>query len=550
MLARQPVRYALFALVLLVAAGASGAATPASSAADRVRSHVEFLSSDLLEGRGTGTRGHEIAAAYVAAQFRALGLVPAGEQGGWYQWVPLRRATLVAGKSSVILLDGGKPVGLADGALSVRPSLTEKVRSFDAGLVFAGYGIDDARFGFNDYAGLDARGKIVVVFRGVPAGLPSDVAAHLQGAKTRFAALHGAVGLIELSPRSSGSMSGMPPSGKRGGRAVNWVDASGKAGDDGMRARISASPDAASRLFEGAQQSLASARAAAAVRGARPHGFALRPLLRIQSESQWEDFKSPEVIALLPGSDPALKDQYIAMMGHLDHLGLKLDARPGEDAIYNGALDNAAGVATTLEVARQFVDSGKAPRRSLLFVIHTGEELGLLGADYFAAHPTVPIERIDGAVDLDMPVALYPFTDVTAFGGDHSTIALAVAEAGKAMGVKVSPDPMPDQAIFTRSDHYRFVERGIPAILLMTGYANGGKQQWDEFFAMRYHQVGDDLTQAIQWDSLARYSELNYRIARQLADAPQRPMWYQGNYFGDLFAPGQPRASRAAGATP
>lgn len=543
--------YRLIALPPAALAAGAALATPAhgapdSAAAARVRAHVEYLADDLLEGRGTGTRGHELAAAYVVSQFRALGLQPAGEKGGWYQWVPFRRATAVAGKNNATLLESGKPAALPATALTLSPSLTEKNRKFDAGLLFVGYGLDDRRSGFDDYAGLNARGKVVVVFRGVPKGVPSDIAAHLQGTKDKVAASHGAIGIIEISPRAERASASLDAVSARGASAVDWVDASGKAGQEpaGLRARLSVTPEGAKRLFTGAQQSLAAARKEAARKGARPRGFALVPVVRIDSQSQWEDFKSPEVIAMLPGTDPALKSEYVAMMGHLDHLGLRKDAKPGEDNVYNGALDNAAGVATTLEVAHQFVTSGKAPRRSLLFVIHTAEELGLLGADYFAAHPTVPIGQIVGGVDLDMPVSLYPFTDVTAFGGDHSTIARAVAAAGKAMGVKVSPDPMPEEAIFTRSDHYRFVERGIPAILLMTGYANGGKAQWDDFFQKRYHQVDDDLKQPIQWESLARYGELNYRIARQLADANERPMWYQDNYFGDLFAPGTARAPK------
>jgi hypothetical protein len=543
---------ARLALLPLAAFATSAIAVPpmaaGNPAADRVRAHVEFLASDLLEGRGTGTRGHEIAASYVASRFDSLGLKPAGENGSWYQWVPFRRATLVEGKTTLAMLDGGKPVALDADAITIRPSLTEKQRKLDAGVVFAGYGLDDSRLRLNDYSGLDVRGKIVVVFRGVPDGLPSDIAAHLSGSKDKAAAAHGALGLIEIpvvapKPARPGASG---PASARGSSAVDWVDASGKAGGEpqGLRVRLNLKQPAAERLFAGASKSLADVRKQAQAKGARPRGFALRPVIRIDSESAWNDFKSPEVIALLPGTDPALKDQYVAMMGHLDHLGLKKDAKPGEDNVYNGALDNAAGVATLLEAAREFVDSGKAPRRSILFIAHTGEELGLLGADYFAAHPTVPIASIVGGVDLDMPVPLYQFNDVVAFGGDHSTIAAAIAEAGKAMNISVSPDPMPQESIFTRSDHYRFVERGVPAILLFTGYGNGGKDKFEDFFAKRYHQVSDDLSQPILWDAAARYAEFNYRIARQLADADQRPMWYQGNYFGDLFAPKAPRAAK------
>ena len=537
----------LIALPLVLLAGSAAIAAPAADplAAARVRAHVEYLADDLLEGRGTGTRGHEIAAAYVASQFRALGLQPAGEKGGWYQWVPFRRASLVPGKSSIAMTLDGKTVPVSEFDLGLRPSLTDKSRAVDAGMVFVGYGISDPALGIDDYAGLDVKGKIVVMLRGTPDGLPSDIAAHLGSSKNGLAAARGAVGTLEISAAAPRT----PPLAKpvsllANSRAVDWVDASGKAGsENGLRVRLSASRGMAEKLFEGARKSLAAVRAEAAKKGARPRGFALKPALSISSESTWEDFKSPEVVAMLPGSDPKLKSEYVAMMGHLDHLGLKKDAKPGEDNVYNGALDNASGVATLIEAARGFVESGKPPRRSVLFVVHTGEEMGLLGADYFASHPTVPIGQIVGGVDLDMPVPLYQFTDVVAFGGDHSTIGAAVAEAGKAMNISVSPDPMPEQAIFTRSDHYRFVERGVPAILLFTGYGNGGKEKFDDFFKNHYHSLSDDTKLPILWDAAARYAEFNYRIARQLADADARPMWYQGNYFGNLFAPGTARAA-------
>jgi len=543
----------------VLASGATQAAPPPlappasnSAAAARVRAHVEFLADDLLEGRGTGTRGHEIAAAYVAGQFRAMGLQPGGENGGWYQWVPLRRATLVPGKTNITMTLAGRTAPVSEFDIGLRPSITDRNRVIDAGMVFAGYGLSDAALGIDDYAGLDLRGKIVVVLRGTPDGFPGDIAAHLASTKDRVAAAFGAVGLLELDPHAPRpSAAKLPPVSLHPRRAaVDWVDKAGRSGptSGGLRLMLTASAQFAERLFAGAPKGLAAIRAGA--RRARPRGFALQPILSIRSESAWEDFRSPEVIGRLPGADPALRDEYVALMGHLDHLGLKKDARPGEDNIYNGALDNAAGVATLLEAARGFVDSGRAPRRSILFIAHTAEEIGLLGADYFAAHPTVPIGQIVGAVDLDMPVPLYQFTDVVAFGGDHSTIARAVADAGKAMNISVSPDPMPQEAIFTRSDHYRFVERGVPAILLFTGFGNGGKDRFDDFFARHYHQPSDDLKLPILWDAAARYAEFNYRIARQLADAATRPMWYQGNYFGNRFAPAAPRAPALRGTVP
>ncbi len=537
----------LIAAALLVIA-ATAQAQPASSVEQditrRIRADVEFLASDSLEGRDTGSRGYLIAADYVAAQFRAIGLEPAGDNGSWFQQVPFRRASYER-QPVLTMAIGGRNVTLNPGKdATVRPSVTEKARQLSAGFVFVGYGIKDARHNIDDYRGLDLKGKIAVALSGTPKGLPSDVDAHLASAKDGFAAAAGAVGFLEI-PRNDGSR-GNPVA--RGGRPlIDWVDQSGKAGSvpPGLRLQMAVSSGWAERLFEGAAKSLdAVRREAKANSRVSPRGFPLLPVVAIQSDSKWEDFTSPEVVGVLKGSDPALAAEHVVLMGHLDHLGMRPDAKPGEDAVYNGAIDNAAGVATMLEAARQFAAQPVRPRRSVLFVANTGEERGLLGADYFANHPTVPAQSIVGAVDLDMPMLLYPFTDVIAFGADHSTIGAVVTEAGRSMGVAVSPDPMPEEAIFTRSDHYMLVKRGIPAVLLMTGHANGGKGHWDSFLGKTYHTPKDDLTQKIDWEAGARYALLNYRIAKAMADAPQRPMWLQGDYFGDLFDPRGPRATR------
>jgi hypothetical protein len=530
------------AFLLLATPGLAQAPAADPGIARRIQADVEFLASDHLEGRDTGSRGHAIAADYVASQFRAIGLEPAGEKGGWFQQVPFRRASFEQ-PPRLTLTIGGKAIQLEQGKdVGLRPSVTDKVRKLSAGFVFVGYGLQDQRYGFDDYRGLDVRGKIVVALNGTPDGLPSDVAAHLGASKDQVAAAAGAIGIIELSRNDGSAGRGDPV--RRGSRPlIDWVDANGRAGSvpAGLILQLSLSQDMAARLFEGAPKSLSAIRAEAKAKG-RPNGFALAPTISLEATSKWEDFTSPEVIGLLKGSDSTLAAEHVVLMGHLDHLGIRPDAKPGEDAIFNGALDNAAGVATMLEAARQFAAQPVRPKRSVLFIANTGEERGLLGADYYANHPTVPAASIVGLVDLDMPVLLYHFTDVTAFGADHSTIGATVADAGRSMGISVSPDPMPQEAIFTRSDHYQFVRKGVPAVLLMTGYANGGKEKWDGYLGKVYHSPQDDLSQKIDWDSGARYALLNYRISREMADAPQRPMWLKGDYFGELFDPKGPRA--------
>ena len=528
----------LAAILLCLSLAAAAAPVADQLAADRIHGHVQFLASDELEGRDTGSRGHAIAAQYVASQFTALGLKPGGPGGSWFLAVPLRRASH-AQPQQVTLKVGGKSRLLDNVDVGLRPSLTAKQRSIDAGLVFVGHGIVAPRLGIDEYAGLDVRGKIVVVLRGAPAGLPAEVAAHLDLTKDQVAAAKGAIGIAELT---YGDPPGYNPAPGISRPVLDWVDAAGASGKAGSIGVVLVfSPTLSRQVFQGVPRSLDQIGSSAD----RPiRGFPLPGRLSIVATSAWQDFSSPEVIGLLPGGDPRLGREYVVLMAHLDHLGVKPVVRPGEDAIYNGALDNAAGVATMIEAARNFVTSGNPPRRSILFIANTGEEPGMLGAGYFASHSTVPLKQVVAAVNLDMPLLTYDFTDVIAFGADHSTIGRTVADAAHEMGVSVSPDPMPQERLFVRSDHYRLVQHGIPSVFLMTGYANGGRAAWARYLTFFYHQPSDDLAQAIRWTAGARFAELNYRIARALANADPRPLWYANDYFGETFAPGGPRAER------
>jgi Zn-dependent M28 family amino/carboxypeptidase len=238
-------------------------------------------------------------------------------------------------------------------------------------------------------------------------------------------------------------------------------------------------------------------------------------------------------------------------MAHLDHIGIR-EPRPNDaanaDRINNGAMDNATGIATLIEVARAFSRSGNRPRRPILIAAVTAEEKGLLGAGYLARHPVVGNGRVISVVNLDMPILTYDFRDVTAFGAEHSTMGPITARAASRMGVRLSPDPLPEEGLFTRSDHYNFVKEGIPSVFLMTGFANGGEREFRGFLATRYHSPGDDLSQPINWQAGAKFAQLNYLIAREIADGAEVPRWYRGSFFGDAFGGNQPRAERPTGA--
>jgi Zn-dependent M28 family amino/carboxypeptidase len=233
----------------------------------------------------------------------------------------------------------------------------------------------------------------------------------------------------------------------------------------------------------------------------------------------------------------------VLLMAHLDHEGVN-PAREGEDKIYNGAMDNATGISTMLEVARAMAETGKRPRRSILFAAVTAEEKGLLGSQYLAKHPVVGNGKLVGVVNLDMPVLLYDFTDVIAFGAEHSTLGPIVKRAGAQMNVALAADPLPQENLFVRSDHYRFVQEGVPSVFLMTGFGNGGDKQFTGFLSTNYHKVSDDLKQPIDWQAGAKFAKINYLIAREIADADEAPRWYAKDFFGDTFAAGQPKAAR------
>ncbi|HMG47444.1 MAG TPA: M28 family metallopeptidase [Allosphingosinicella sp.] len=541
----------LFAALAALAVSASSLAqAPAPEAAefsaDAFRAHVAFLADDLLEGREAGTRGFDIAARYVATQFAGLGLTP-GANGGWYQPVDFAQIRLAGAPTLTV---AGRTFTQGH-ELAMRASADAAPLDLEARLVFAGYGLDMPAHGFDDYRGLDVRGRIVVVLSGTPAGIPSDVAAHLNGDKRRMAAARGAVGLITIRTRADSEATPWARAACGGGRPLTtWVEPGGAPFSDSGGLRFTASVDdsAAHALFQTAPRPLDAVLDDAALPGRRPRGFALHGTARVTREaSQVSRFASENVLAVLPGSDPSVAQEYVLLMAHLDHLGIRepgADDPPGADRINNGAMDNATGIATLIEVARQMSRPGHRSRRPILFAAVTAEEKGLLGAQFLSRHPVTGDGRIVAAVNLDMPVLTYDFQDVTAFGAEHSTMGPIVARAAARMGVGVSPDPLPEEGLFTRSDHYRFVQQGVPAVFLMTGFENGGGARFHAFLDTRYHSVRDDLSQDFNWQAGARFARLNYLIARELADGAEPPRWYEGSFFGDAFGGDRPRARR------
>lgn len=540
----------LLGVVLMVLAGGSAASQTADLSAANIRAHMTFLANDLLQGREAGSAGYDIAAAYVASQMAQVGLIPlgdrpaAGKEASYFQHVPLvaYRAT---DQGSLTLKDAaGHTTALVFGEdYVVRGEPADGQTQLNAPLVFVGFGIVAPEHGRDDYKGVDVRGKIAVVLTGAPKSFQTEERAYYADVRDKRAAAlaHGAVGILTMNTPTREKLNPFANAARQyGSWAMTWRGADGKPFlPSPLPSAGTISLAGAAKLFAGAKTPLADVLAAAESEAGAVPRLPLAQSLSATLHSELKPVESENIVGLLPGADPMLKDQYVVLSAHLDHIGITPPVNG--DSINNGALDNASGVATTLEVARLFTASGKRPRRSVLFLIDTAEEKGLVGAEYFARNPTVPASAIAADVDLDMPILTYDFTDVVAFGADRSSIGPAVRTAAARLDVKLSPDPMPDEGIFTRSDHYRFVQQGVPAVFLMTGFANGGEVAFRDFMANHYHKPSDDLSLPIRYEVGAKFARLNYEITRELADAAARPVWNKGDFFGDKYTASRPR---------
>lgn len=544
--------------VLLLSATLSASDVAAESKPDlkAYRAHVEFLADDLLEGRETGSRGYDIAAKYVASQFALNGAVPMGDvrkdgQRDYLQVIPFRSSLLDPASPVFELTDrNGKTERWTFAEdYYVSSSFFKPEESVTAPLVYVGYGIVAPRFGLDDYAGLDVKGKIVVMLTGSPTSLPGEEAAHYSSGlqKREAAQARGAVGIISLQTPAS-EMVFPFALGKQylGSTRFAWLDKAGNPArfDARLTSGASLSLKAADRLLAHANAKLADLVAAANDKKP-PAKLDFGLTVRIEHRSILKLVTSSNVVAVIPGSDPVLRDEYVVFMGHLDHIGLATNPalKPGDDKINNGAIDNATGIATLIEAARIFA-TGEKPKRSIMLLAVTGEEKGLIGSDYFAMFPTVEKAKLAAVINLDMPILLFDFRDVIAFGIEHSTMDATVRRAVEQRGLSITPDPWPNQRIFTRSDQYSFVKQGIPSIYLFTGVHSfqkdgEGMTAFNTFMQKYYHRPADDLTLPIHWDAALRFVQINVDIGREIANTPERPKWRPGNFFADTFGAGK-----------
>ena len=519
---------------------------------EMIRAHIRFLYDSLLEGRAPGTPGYDIAARYVATQLEGMGLDP-GVAGAWYQPVPLEKAVTDEAASALTLTLNGKEQKLVDAkdyilntyfASPAGQTGSRADSEVSAPLVFVGFGVTAPDQKYDDYAGVDVHGKIVVRIEGAPPSFPSTERAHYSSdvVKAKNALAHGAVGTVDIALPEDWKRypwNWWVPQVQMG--EMRWLDKAGVPHDvfPGLRGNAMLSEEGARKLFAGAPQTLDQAFAAA--RASKPQAFALPGSAYIRTVAVETMIQSSNIIAVLEGSDPALRGQYVVYTAHVDHLGI-CPAVNG-DNVCHGALDNASGTATLLEIARAYARLPKAPRRSVLFAFVTGEEMGLLGSDYFAHFPTVPLNSIVANVNIDgAPGEHYPMKDVVALGAEHSTLGNEVVVAGKVLGYDLVADPMPEENSFIRSDQYSFVLEGVPAVSVEDGVHStdptiDGLEVQKKWLLTRYHTPLDNMDQPMDFRSMAKAAVLNFLIGYQVAQRDQPPRWNKGDFFGTVFGP-------------
>lgn len=504
--------------------------------AEAIKNHIAYLADNRMKGRLPGTPEFDLAGQYVEAEFKKLGLEPAGENGGFRQKVVIRTAKTVAEQNRFHYHSSSQHMDLEYGKdFGVQADFNVASNQVEAPLVFAGYGISAPKLNYDDYKGLDVKGKIVIVLSRVPEGkFGSTETAHLATtrAKVDMAYKQGAVGVLVMPPPTVGGPQGGPasvrgvvlPSGKAEGRGVNpypSIKVVGSLTWTGL-GKILGKPELGSREL-----------AALLYNPSAP--VVIPGSARIQTGTVYEHLESFNVVGKIPGSDPVLKDEYVIHTAHLDHVGI---GRPvNGDSIYNGAHDNASGVASLLEIAKTYQNLKKErPKRSVLIVMVTGEEMGLLGSTYFANNPTVPKEKIVADVNTDMPTILAPLLGVVPLGAEHSTLMATVQKAAGYLGLEVMQDHMPQEVRFVRSDQYSFVLQGIPALHIKYGLKTSDPN-FDldglikNFTQNNYHKPSDELNDSFNFEAGRTYVKLNFLISYLVATTAERPTWKPESIF-------------------
>ena len=493
--------------------------------------HVKVLADDKMEGRDTGSEGLRKAEAYVVEQLKQLGLEPAGKDG-YYQAVHFQSRQIIEKECSAALVRGGKEEPLTLGDDIIFSSRIDLAPEVEAPLLFVGYGLKVPEKNYDDFAGLDLKGKVVVILNGSPEEIPGSLASHYQTPAERWKALQaaGAVGAISIPNPASMDV---PWSRIALNRAHPSMELSDPVFDEtaGEKLSMYANPAQADKFFAGTGHTFAQLAELGKERKPLPH-FALPVSIRAKTKLEKKDVDSSNIIAKLPGSDPALKNEYVVLSAHIDHIGIGEPVNG--DRIYNGAMDNGSGSAALLDIAASLKRSPEKLKRSLLFVFVTGEEKGLLGSKYFTQYPTVDPKSMVADINIDMFLPIIPLKTMVVFGLAESDLGDLASEVAQSRGVQVVPDPEPQRNLFIRSDQYNFIRHGIPALAMNVFPAADSAEQkkiFKDWLTNRYHAPSDDLGQPIDFSAAAQYEEIARGLMVRVANDERRPEWKADSFF-------------------
>ncbi len=511
--------------------------TPASIQAEKAAedawfAHLQVLASDDLKGRKTGTDDFIHAVEYVESQFKAIGLKPAGVDG-YRQSVKFRDASVNIEHSTLELVHAdGQVQALKVGSDIILTPNDEGAVSVEAPAVFAGHGLVVPALEVDDLKGLDLKGKIAVIYGGSPAAVHGPLKAYFRTAAIRWQALKaaGAVGLItipEPRPQPAGGAQ------RSGGRPITQLADPALNPLQGIRLNATIPIASAGVLFAGSSHTVDELQALAKD-GQRLPTFPLAVTVRATTTTEIPaTYQAPNVAGLLEGSDPKLKHEYLVLSAHLDHLG---EGRPIDgDSIYNGAMDNAAGIASLIETAKALV-KGVHPKRSIVFLAFTGEEEGELGSQFYAHYPTVSRSQIVAVLNMDMYLPLFPLHFLEVQGLGESTLGNDARAAAQLNDIEVQFDKQPDENRFIRSDQASFVKYGIPALAFKFGWLPDSPEQktFNDWIHNRYHHPNDDLNQPIDREAAVHFDRVLLTIVTRVANAPSKPAWYPESFFSTI----------------
>jgi Zn-dependent M28 family amino/carboxypeptidase len=505
---------------------------------ETLRAHVKYLSDDLLEGRGPGTRGAELAAKYIATQFEAYGLEPPVD-GTYFQNVPI--VNVKADPATAMSVEGGAAKETFKYGEEFTAQSGEGVPQVDiegADIVFAGYGIVAPEYQWDDYKGADVKGKILLMLVNEPT--TDDPKLFAGNALTYYgrwtykyeeAARHGARGVILVHTTESATYPWLVvQSSNTGIRSELVRDANSP---PVVQLKSWVTYDAAFRIAKLGGHDLPTLE-----KRARERSFTPSPLgakLRINLKSSVATLNSPNVVGLLPGSDPKLKDEYVVFSAHYDHLGVR-ERNPG-DKIYNGALDNASGVAAVLSIAETMAHMKTRPRRSVLFMTVTAEEQGLLGAQYYAERPIFPLLKTAANVNLDETNVWGRTRDFVPLGAERSSLGPLIEKLAKRQGLTMKPDQFPEKGAFFRSDHFCFAKVGVPCLTLnfgvdVEGKPEGwGRKKFEEYNKTDYHQPSDTVKDDWDFRGTRQHAQFALLIGATVANEDAMPEWNAGEAF-------------------